>query len=172
MNAVRRLRKEKVGNRLDEIVPHLARDRLDLVEIRSPKPVERRPQPVLECASIAGPSRERAADQHVDFDFALGGQLERPEQDRLVRAGRLAFDFAAIVERQRKLDRCIARQLLGGVRMAAVDRQDRPVAVVPAKTDIAHAAVDLGLHVNREDRPGKLSAPVVLDPEPLDVLAR
>ena len=40
MNAVRRLRKQQVGNRLDEVVPHPARDRLDLVEIGPAKPRE------------------------------------------------------------------------------------------------------------------------------------
>ena len=113
MNAVRRLRKQQVGDRLDEVVPHLARDLLDLVEVGRAKPVEGRSQPVLECPSIAAPARERAADQHVDVDFAAGGQVERAEQDRLIGAGRLAFDLAAVVERQGKLDRRVAGQLLG-----------------------------------------------------------
>ena len=38
------------------------------------------------------------------------------------------------------------------------------------KPDVAHAAVDLGLHVHRENRLRRLGS-FVLDQEPLDVLA-
>ncbi len=103
--------------------------------------------------------------------FAAGGYEHRAEQDRFIGPGRLAFDFAPVVERQRKLDRRIAGELLVGMRMAAVDRPDRPVAVVPAKPHVADAAVDFGMHINRENGPARLG-PLVLDRESLDVLAR
>ena len=143
---------------------------LDHVEVGRAKPVKRRPEPVLERPAIAAPSREGAADQHVDRHAAAGRQLDRPEENRLVGAGRLALDVALAVERQGELDRRIAGQLAIGMDMAAIDRQQRPVDVVPAQADVADAAVDLGLHVDAENRLPRLGS-LVPDQEPLDVLA-
>ncbi len=76
--------------------------------------------------------------------------------------GRLAFHHAAVIERQSELDRRVASQLLVGMGMAAVDRPDRSVAVVPAKPDVADAAVDFGMHVNGEDGPARRQSPSFL----------
>ena len=170
MNGVSRLGEVEIGDRLDEIVPFLGGGVLDQVEIGRTKPVEGRAEPVLERPSIAAPSRERAADQHVDRHAAAGGELDRTKENRLVGAGRLALDVALAVQRQCELDRRIASQLAIGMDMAAVDRQQRPVDVVPAQAHVAHAAIDFGLHVDRENRTPRLG-PVVLDQEALDVLA-
>ena len=125
---------------------------LDQVEIGRAKPVERGAEPVLKSPAIAAPSRERSAHQHVDRHAAAGGKLDGTEEYRLVGAGRLALDVSPAVERQCELDRRIAGQLAVGVDMAAVDRQQRPIDVVPAQAHVTHAAIDFGLHVDREDR--------------------
>ena len=88
-----------------------------------------------------------------------GRQVEPAEQDRLVRAGRLAVDVAAAVERDGELDGGVARELAVGVGVAAVGRQQRPVAVVPAQPGLADAAVDLGLDVHAEEGPPRLGRP-------------
>ena len=152
MNRVSRLGKVKVGNRLDEIVPFPGRGVLDRVEVGRTKPVERRPEPVLESPAVAAPSRECAADQHVDRHAAAGGQLDRPKEDRLVGAGRFTLDVAPAVKCQGELDRCIPGQLAIGMDVAAIDRQQRPVDVVPAQADVADTAVDLRLHIDAENR--------------------
>ena len=126
------------------------------VQVGRAKPVQRRPEPVLERPAIAAPPRERPADQHVDRHAAAGRQLDRAEQDRLVGPGRLALDVALAVQREGELDRRVARQLAIGVTVAAIDRQERLVDVVPAQPDVADPAVDLGLNVDAENR---LSAP-------------
>ena len=171
MNRVRWLGEIEIGDRLDEIVPFLGGGVLDQVEVGRAKPVEGRAEPVLERPAIAAPSRERTADQHVDRHAAAGGQLDGTKEDRLVGAGRLALDVSLAVQRQRELDRRIAGQLAIGMDVAAVDRQERPVGVVPAQPHVTHAAVDFGLHVDRENRPPRLG-PFILDQEALDVLAR
>ena len=99
-----------------------------------------------------------------------GGQVDPAVEDRLVGAGRLAIDVAPLVERQGELDGRVAGELAVGVAVAAVDRQQGPVLIVPAQPDVADAAVDLGLDIDGEHGLAGLG-PLVGDPEPLDVLA-
>ena len=143
---------------------------LDQVEIGRAKPVERGAEPVLKSSAIAAPSCERSAHKHVDRHSAAGGELNGTKEYRLVGTGRLALDISPAVERQCKLNRRIPRQLAVGVDMAAVDRQQRPIDVVPAQAHVPHSAVHFGLHVNGEDCATGLVA-FVLDQETLDVLA-
>ena len=85
-----------------------------------------------------------------------GRQVEPAEQDRLVSAGRLAVDVAPAVERDGELDGRVARELAVDVAVAAVGRQQGPVAVVPAQARLADPAVDLGLDVDAEEGPARL----------------
>ena len=78
---------------------------------------------------------------------------------------------AAVVQGQGELDGRVAGQLAVGVAVAAVGRQQGPVAVVPAQARLADAAVDLGLDVDAEECAARLG-PLVADAEPLEVLAR
>ena len=161
----------RIRQRGDEAVPLLTGPLLDLVEVGAAEPGQSGPEPVLERAGIAPPAGERAADQKVDGHRRARRQVEPAEQKRFVRAGRLAMDVAPPVERHGELDGRVARQLAVGVAVAAVGRQQGPVAVVPAQAGVADAAVDLGLDIHAEEGAPGL-APLVDHPEPLDVLAR
>ena len=104
-DGVGRLGEVEVGERLDEGVPLPGRRLLDLVEVGRAEPGQGGAEPVLEGPRVAPPAGEGAADQQVDRDRLAGGQVEPAEQDRLVRAGRLAVDVAAAVERDRRTRR-------------------------------------------------------------------
>ena len=108
---------------------------------------------MLERPRVAPPAGEGAADEEVDRDRPAGGQVELAEQDRLVGAGRLALDLAPVVEGDGELDGRVAGELAVDVAVAAVDRQEGPVLVVPAQAGLADPAVDLGLDVDAEDAP-------------------
>ena len=140
-------------------VPLLAGRLLDLVEVGAAEPGQGGPEPVLERARVAPPAGERAADEQVDRDRLAGRQVEPAEQDRLVRAGRLAVDVAPAVERDGELDGRVAGELAVDVAVAAVGRQQGPVAVVPAQAGLADPAVDLGLDVHAEERAGAARSP-------------
>ncbi len=109
--------------------------------------------------------------EHVDRHAAAGGELDRRGTGS-PRWGRSARTRRRPCRPDARANSIVAvpRQLAIGMDVPAVDRQERPVDVVPAQAHVAHAAVDFGLHVDGENRaPGFGS--LVLDQEPLDVLA-